>query len=51
MSLTDEIIELKKETDSVILAHYYVDGAVQELADYVFAKEIAEEVWGEKSRF
>lgn len=35
MSLSDEIIELKEKTDSVILAHYYVDGAVQEIADYV----------------
>lgn len=26
---------LKKEKDAVILAHYYVDGEVQEIADYV----------------
>ncbi len=26
---------LKKERDAVILAHYYVDGAVQEIADFV----------------
>lgn len=30
-----EIERLKKEKDFVILAHYYVDGAVQEIADYV----------------
>ncbi len=35
MSLVDEIMELKEKTDSVILAHYYVDGAVQDVADYV----------------
>ncbi len=30
-----EIDTLKKEKDVVILAHYYVDGEVQEIADYV----------------
>ncbi len=30
-----KIKELQKEKDVVILAHYYVDGAVQEIADYV----------------
>lgn len=30
-----EIQELKREKDAVILAHYYVDGAIQEIADYV----------------
>ncbi|MBO5046583.1 MAG: quinolinate synthase NadA [Clostridia bacterium] len=29
------IERLKKEKDAVILAHYYVDGSVQEIADYV----------------
>ena len=29
------IKELQKEKDVVILAHYYVDGEVQEIADYV----------------
>ena len=29
------IAELKKEKDAVILAHYYVNGEVQEIADYV----------------
>lgn len=33
--IKDRIIELKKEKDAVILAHYYVDGELQELADYV----------------
>lgn len=31
----EEILRLKKEKDAVILAHYYVDGAVQSLADFV----------------
>lgn len=29
------LARLKKEKDAVILAHYYVDGAVQEIADHV----------------
>jgi len=33
--LAERIEALKKEKDAVILAHYYVDGAVQEIADYV----------------
>jgi quinolinate synthase len=33
--LISRIMELKKEKDAVILAHYYVDGEVQAIADYV----------------
>lgn len=33
--LKKEIALLKKEKDAVILAHYYVDGEVQEIADFV----------------
>ena len=37
--MCDEIVrsikELKEAKDAVILAHYYVDGKVQEIADYV----------------
>lgn len=33
--IRERIAELKKEKDFVILAHYYVDGEVQEIADYV----------------
>ena len=33
--IIQEIERLKQEKNAVILAHYYVDGAVQELADYV----------------
>lgn len=34
-SLISKIQELKKEKDAVILAHYYVNDEVQEIADYV----------------
>ncbi|MDD4371371.1 MAG: quinolinate synthase NadA [Anaerostipes sp.] len=33
--LVREITKWKEKRDAVILAHYYVDGAVQEIADYV----------------
>lgn len=33
--IIEEIKKLKKEKDAVILAHYYVDGAIQKIADYV----------------
>jgi quinolinate synthase len=35
MSLRDEVIQLKKERDAVILAHYYQDGEIQDVADFV----------------
>lgn len=35
MDLKAKILKLKKEKDFVILAHYYVDGSVQEAADFV----------------
>lgn len=35
MSILDEINQLKKERDAVILAHYYVNDEVQAIADYV----------------
>ncbi|MGI6751522.1 MAG: quinolinate synthase NadA [Anaerovoracaceae bacterium] len=34
-NLIKSILELKKERGAAILAHYYVDGPVQEIADYV----------------
>lgn len=33
--IKQRIEKLKKEKDAVILAHYYVDGSVQEIADFV----------------
>ena len=52
MSIKDKILELKKEKNAVILAHYYVNDEVQELADYIGdsfflskkAKELEEQV-------
>ena len=35
MSITEDIEKLKKEKNAVILAHYYVDEEVQNIADYV----------------
>jgi len=35
LDLVAEIARLKKETNAVILAHYYQDSEVQDLADYV----------------
>lgn len=35
MSISNDIINLKKEKNAVILAHYYVDEEIQEVADYV----------------
>lgn len=34
-NLKDQILELKKKHNAAILAHYYVDGEVKELADYI----------------
>lgn len=34
-SIKEKIKELKEKNDVVILAHYYVDGEVQEISDYV----------------
>ncbi|MBQ8729708.1 MAG: quinolinate synthase NadA [Lachnospiraceae bacterium] len=33
--MKDRINQLKKEKDAVVLAHYYVDGDVQDIADFV----------------
>ena len=34
LNLQEEILDLKKKNDATILAHYYQDGEIQELADY-----------------
>ena len=33
--LTERIEQLKKEKDVVVLAHFYVEDAVQDIADYI----------------
>ena len=35
MSIVSDIEKLKKEKNAVILAHYYVDEDVQDVADYI----------------
>ena len=35
MSIVEDIIKLKEEKNAVILAHYYVDEEVQDIADYI----------------
>ncbi len=35
IQLTEEIRKLKREKNAVILSHYYVDGELQDIADYV----------------
>src|SRR5262245_52598477 len=34
LDLMDEIERLKNEKDAVLLAHYYVDGEIQDIADF-----------------
>src|SRR5258708_32946453 len=34
LDLIDEIEHLKREKDAVLLAHFYVDGEIQDIADF-----------------
>ena len=47
-NLISEIKQMAKEQDAVILAHYYVDGDIQDIADYVgdsyYLAKVAREV-------
>ena len=47
-TIREEVIRLKKEKDAVILAHYYTQDEVQEIADYVgdsfYLSKIAKEL-------
>ena len=40
LSLKEEVEQLKKEKNAVILAHYYVPDDVQEVADYIIKSGI-----------
>lgn len=46
--LKDRIHRLKKEKDAVVLAHYYVNDEVQEVADFIgdsfYLSQVATEV-------
>ena len=48
MNKKEKINQLKKEKDAIILAHYYVDQDVQEVADYIgdsfYLAKVAREV-------
>ena len=35
MNAIDKLLKLKKQRNAIILAHYYQDGAIQDVADYV----------------
>lgn len=47
--LKTEIAQLKAKHDALILAHFYEDGAIQDLADHV-GDSLALAQWGEKAK-
>lgn len=47
--VSDRIQRLKKERNALILAHYYEDGAIQDVADFV-GDSLALAEWGEKAK-
>lgn len=47
--LKTEIAELKKKHNALILAHFYEDGAIQDIADHV-GDSLALAQWGEKAK-
>lgn len=47
-AVEDEILKLKKERDALILAHFYEDGAIQDIADHV-GDSLALAQWGQKA--
>lgn len=49
MTTVDQILKLKKERNALLLAHYYEDGAIQDLADHV-GDSLALAEWGEKAQ-
>lgn len=47
-SVQSRILRLKKERNALILAHYYEDGGIQDIADHV-GDSLALAEWGEKA--
>lgn len=49
MKIIERIRKLKEERQALILAHYYEDGAIQDIADHV-GDSLALAQWGEKAQ-